>query len=90
MGHGVLHKKTSVQMLNIKKSTEAELVGVSEYLSNNLWLMIFLHRQGYGIMNNIVYQYNQSAISMKKNGSNYCNRNSRHINIKYFFQEQSK
>ena len=33
MGHGVLHKKASVQMLNTKISTEAEIVGASEYLT---------------------------------------------------------
>ena len=32
MGHGVLHEKQSVQRLNTKSSTEAELVLVSEYL----------------------------------------------------------
>ena len=64
---------------------EAEIVGVSEYLPYNLWLMIFLHGHGYGTMNNIVYQYNQSSISMDKNGGNYCTRNSRHKNIRYFF-----
>ena len=39
--NGVLHKKTSVQRLNTKSSTEAELVGVSEYLTYNLRLMFF-------------------------------------------------
>ena len=58
MGHGVFYKKASVQILNTKISMEVELVGVSEYMPYNLWLMIFLHGQGYGIMNNIAYRYN--------------------------------
>ena len=58
IGHGVFHKTLSVQRLNTKISTESKLVGVSEYMPYNLWLMIFLHGQGYGIMNNIAYRYN--------------------------------
>ena len=64
MGHRVLQEKVSVQRLNAKISTDAELVGVSEYLPYNLWLIIFLHGQVYGIMNNVVYQYNQTSINM--------------------------
>ena len=41
--------------------------------------------QGYAIKNNIIYQYNQSAIRMEKNGRNSCTGNSRHIHIRYFF-----
>ena len=46
---------------------------------------MFLEEQGYGIKNNVIYQDNQSAILMEKNGRNSCTGNSRHINIRYFF-----
>ena len=74
-----------MQKLNTKSSTEAELVGVSEYIPYNLWLMMFLDAQGYGIKNNVVYQDNKSAILMERNGRNSCTGNSRHINVRYFF-----
>ena len=45
----------------------------------------FLHGQGYVIMNNMVYQYNQNSIRMKTTGRNYRNGNSIHINTRYFF-----
>ena len=45
----------------------------------------FLYGQGYGIMNNIVNQYNQSTIIMEKNERNSCTGNSIHINIRYSF-----
>ena len=64
-----------------------ELVGVSEYIPYNLWLMMFLQSQGYGIKNNVVYQDNQSTIRMLKNGRSSCTGNSRHINVRYFFVE---
>lgn len=70
LGWGALHAKSSKQKLNTKSSTEAEIVGVSQYIPYNLWLINFLKHQGYGISQNVVYQDNQSAIKMEKNGRN--------------------
>ena len=41
--------------------------------------------QGYKIKKKIVYQDNQSEIRMEQNGKNSCTRNSRHIDIRYYF-----
>ena len=88
MGHGVLHKKSSVKRLKKKSSTEAELFGVNKYIPYNLCLIFFLHVQVYGIINNIVYRYNQITIIMDKNGRNYCTGNLRHINNRYCFVKE--
>ena len=85
LGTGVIHTKSFKQKLNTKSSTEAELVGVSEYLPYHIWLVNFLQRQGYNIKNKIVYQDNQSAIKMEKNGRNSCTGNSRHIDVRFFY-----
>ena len=85
MGLGVLYGKSSKQKLNVKSSTEAELVGVSDYLPYNIWLLMFLSAQGYEITDNVLYQDNQSTILMLKNGRNSCTGNSRHVHIRYFF-----
>ena len=61
------------------------MVGVSDYLPYNIWLLMFLYEQGYIITNNTLYQDNQSTILMLKNGRNSCTGNSRHIHIRYFF-----
>ena len=84
-GLGTIHAKSSKQKLNTKSSTEAELVGVSEYLPYNIWILMFLHEQGYSLKSNVLQQDNQSAIRMEKNGRNSCTGNSRHVNIRYFF-----
>ena len=84
-GWGTIHARSSKQKLNTKSSTEAELVGLSEYIPYNIWLINFLKAQGYEIKHNIVYQDNQSTIRMAKNGRNSCTGNSRHIDIRYFF-----
>ena len=41
--------------------------------------------QGCGIENIVIYQDNQSAMRMEKNGRNACTGNFRHIHIRYFF-----
>jgi hypothetical protein len=85
LGQGIIHGKSTKQKLNTKSSTEAELVGLSEYLPYNIWTMMFMDAQGYKLRSNTIYQDNQSAIRMERNGRNSCTGNSRHINIRFFF-----
>ena len=85
LGLGVLHAKCSKQRLNVKSSTEAELVGTSDYIPYNLCSTMFMSEQGYKIKDNILYQDKKSTILMLKNGRNSCTGNSRHINFRYFF-----
>ena len=85
MGHGIINSKSSKQKINTKSSTEAELVGASDFISHTMWTDWFLKGQGYVVKSNIFYQDNQSAILLEKNGRNSCGEKSRHINIRYFF-----
>jgi Reverse transcriptase (RNA-dependent DNA polymerase)/Zinc knuckle len=84
-GTGAAMSKSSKQKLNTKSSTEAELVGASDYLSYPIWAKKFLGGQGYVLKKNIFYQDNQSTIRFEKNGRKSCGPNSRHIDIRYFF-----
>ena len=84
-GLGVVHCKSSRQKLNTKSSTESEVVGVSDYLPYNIWMTLFLKEQGMILYKNVLYQDNQSAMKMLKNGRESCTGNSRHIDIRYFF-----
>ena len=85
LGHGIVHSRSSKQKLNTKSSTEAELVGLSDYVPYNVWITNFLSEQGYSFRRNVVWQDNQSTIKMARNGRNSCTGNSRHIHIRYFF-----
>ena len=85
LGHGTFGQKSIKQKLNTKSSTEAEVVGVADILPYNIWLRNFLESQGYILTENILYQDNQSAIKMEKNGRRSCTGNSRHISVRYFF-----
>ena len=80
-----MHGKASKKKINVKSSTESELVGMGKYVPYNIWFIMFMGAQGYAIKNNEIYQDNQSAICMEKNGRNSCTGNSRHKHIRYFF-----
>ena len=68
MGQGCLYSMSKRQKLNTRSSTEAELVGVNDAMGIVLWTRLFLEAQGYKINDNVIYQDNQSAILLKKNG----------------------
>ena len=44
-----------------------------------------MEAQGYTTSTAILYQDNKSAILLEKNGRMSCGKNTKHINIRYFF-----
>ena len=84
-GRGGIICKSRKQRLNCKSSTEAELIGASDYLPHTLYVKMFMEAQGYPIDTTIFYQDNESAIKMERNGKASCGQRSRHIDIRYFF-----
>jgi hypothetical protein len=85
MGFGMVHCRSSKQKLNAKSSTEAELIGTSEYIPFNIWFVMFMKEQGHDIKLNVLFQDNESTIKMLKNGRDSCTSNSRHIDVKHFW-----
>ena len=73
--------------MNTKSSTEAEVVGASDYLPNSIWVLMFLKAQGYPIEESILEQDNESAIKLEKNGRMSAGQKSRHINISFFWSK---
>jgi hypothetical protein len=84
-GLGVLNAKSCKQRLHVKSSTEAEVVGASDYLPWVIWVKKFMQKQGFEINSNTFFQDNQSAMKLEKNGRKSCGEKSRHIDIRYFF-----
>ena len=62
MGTGAIHQRSTKQKLNVKSSTEAEIVVSSEYVPYNVWMRNFLEAQGYNLEENTLFQGIQSAI----------------------------
>ena len=87
MGRGTLINKSMKQKLNTKSSTETEVIGVSaiDIVPFVLWLANFVKIQGQDIKENILYQDNQSAMKMEKNGRMSCTESSRYVSIRHFF-----
>ena len=85
MGKGAVYGTSTRQKLNTRSSTEAELVGVNDVMPQILWTRYFLEAQGYDVSDSIIYQDNQSAMLLEKNGRASSGKRTRHINIRYFF-----
>ena len=85
IGKGAVFSMSTRQRLNTKSSTEATLVGVDDAMPMVVWTRHFLQDQGYDTKDNVVYQDNQSAILLERNGMASSGRRTRHINIRYFF-----
>eukprot|EP00978_Attheya_sp_CCMP212_P015133 scaffold38933_cov32-Attheya_sp.AAC.1 len=85
LGKGSIYSTSTRQKLNTKSSTEAELVGVSDAMSQILWTRYFMEAQGYGVDENVVGQDNMSTMLLENNGRASSSRRTRHINIRYFF-----
>ena len=85
MGHGSIYSNSLKQKLVARSSTEAELIGVHDILPQILWTRNFLISQGYPVQENVVYQDNMSAILFENNGRKSSTKQTKHIELRYFF-----
>lgn len=84
LGEGPICVGSKKQTLMTKSSTESELVGVSDVLTQVLWTRDFLIEQGMSVPPAVLYQDNTSTILLAVNGRSKSAR-TRHIAIRYFF-----
>jgi hypothetical protein len=71
--------------MNVRSSTEGELVAVDDAATMIWWTKLFLEAQGYEVEKNIVYQDNKSAIFLETNGKKSSGKQTHALNIRYFF-----
>jgi hypothetical protein len=84
LGKGPIHVRSAKQKLVAKSSSEAELIALSDELSQVIWTSEFLKLQGYRPKPSVVYQDNKSTIVMAAKGK-HTGHTTRHINIRYLF-----
>ena len=84
-GRGSIISILKKQKLNKKSLTEAKLIGADNAMPHMLWTRYFLKAQGYGINKNILYQDNISAMLLEKYRKKSSNKNTKHINVRYYF-----
>ena len=76
---------TKWPLVSLLSSTEVELIGVDKVMAQVLWTKYYWEAQGYDIHDNIVYQYNQSAILLEKNYHGFSSKRTRQMNVRYIF-----
>ena len=84
-GRGTIMSKSTKQKLNTKSSTESELVAASDMVSQLIWTIYFLESLGYKVDNATMFQDNQIAMLLEKNGIMSSSKRTKHVNIQYFF-----
>ena len=67
-GKGSVYSRLWKQCINTNSLTEAEIVEVDDGMPLVIWTCNFMTAQRYKIKDNVVYQDNQSAILLQKNG----------------------
>ena len=85
MGKGGAYVQSRKQNLNTKISTNSKLVRVNDVLNQMILTRYLLTKQEYNIHDNIIYQNNQSAIRLEKNGRRLSSKRTRYMNIRYYF-----
>ena len=86
----LLEKRMSIststkQKLNTRSSTESELVAADDFILIIIWTNYFIEAQGYGYQDTILYQDNQSAILLEKNGHKSSSKRTKHLNCRFYF-----
>ena len=84
LGKGAFYVQSSKQRIVSKSSTEAEIVAVSDGLSEVIWARNFLVDQGVPLGPAVVYQDNMSTMDLMEKGRSTSSR-TKHISIRYFF-----
>ena len=89
MGLGYPISQSGKQKLNTRSSTESELVAVDDMMPTVLWARQFLVEQQFQVEDNLVYQDNQAAILLEKNGRASSGKRTKHINMRFLKNRQN-
>jgi hypothetical protein len=85
LGKGAMQSNAREQKMKVQSSTEGKLVAVDDAATMILWTKLFLEAQGYNMHKNTVYQDNKSTILLETNGKKSSGKQTRTLNIRYFF-----
>ena len=84
IGAATIYVKSGKQKIVTRSFTEAELVGISDALSQIIWTKEFLSHQGIRSGPVSLFQENQSTICLANKGRSTSDK-TRQVKIRYFF-----
>jgi hypothetical protein len=84
LGKATIYVKSGKQKVVVRSSSESELNGIPDALSQILWTREYLIASGLLIGPAIIHQDNQCTTFLAKKGKSMSER-SRHIKIRHFF-----
>eukprot|EP00970_Alexandrium_tamarense_P015266 scaffold4923_cov115-Alexandrium_tamarense.AAC.1 len=84
LGKGAVMSFSRKQKLNVRSSTEVELVGIDDSMPWILWARYFIEAQGYTVEQNILLQDNKSTILLATNGRWSSSKRTKHIKARFF------
>jgi glucose dehydrogenase len=85
LGGGGIISVSMKQKVNMRSSTEAELVSLDNIIAKVVWTKLFLQAQNYKVHQNIIMRDNISSMILETNGKTSSGRRTRHLDIKYFY-----
>ena len=84
LGNGPVFVRSSKQKLVARSSTESELIGLADAVTQVIWCREFLLSQGYKLDETVVYQDNASTVALANKGQS-TSEATRHINVRFFY-----
>jgi len=84
LGRGAVMSFSRGQKLNVRSSTECELVGVDDAIPQMMWGKYFIEARGWTVDHNILYQDNKSTILLATNGRSSSSKRTKHIHHRFF------
>jgi hypothetical protein len=81
VGRGFPIVSSTKQKVNIRNSTETEILGADDFMPEICWTRYFMKAQGYEVKDNVLFQDNKSSILLEKNGKASSRNCKKHINI---------
>ena len=66
LGREAITSFSGILKLNVRSSTDVELIGVDNAMPSILWKKYFIEAQGYSMEHNVLHQDNKSIIILAK------------------------
>ena len=85
LGKGMIVADSTKQKVNVRSSTESELIGDDYRISKIVWTQKFLECRKFKVKVNIINQDNTSIMKLQKNGKASSGNRTQHYDIKYFY-----